>query len=491
MLELAVLIAVDLALIAAVMILRSPKLLLPIVVLGLPIEYFATVTLDTFGEGGIRGAVRAFLVPGKAAMLAVVLFAVFRSRHRPLALFPNSAMVIPLAVLAIVIVIGVAWSDSLDPPNSVLILMLYVAFAFAAPMFIEDRRDLERIWGCMFAIAMFLSVVAVAQRFGVFNWRAVLVQSDEVSYRSNATFGDPNILARYLAMVIPLAVALILATGARRLTLLAIPALFLSLLGIIASASRSGWLMLVMVGFLTVLFAPIRRSLKVELTVVAVAIVSAGLGLLLFNGGADAERVRTLTRVSEVIGQREFLIRAGWEMWKDNPFIGVGSGNYQHALQTSYLDQIPTWARTTLSHTSFVSILAEVGIVGAALFVFVALRVGLTVGRTYFATKDPYNRLITGWLGASLIGVMFHTQSEGRLLDEPYLWFLIALVIAFETRFARRVVESAVAREVVVSVEPAAGMPTPEGQRGARPIPAPVGVVTTHQTIEPQPGGGA
>jgi len=235
-------------------------------------------------------------------------------------------------------------------------------------------------------------------------------------------------------VVIPLAVMLILSTGPRRLTLyLAIPATVLGLAGIVASASRSGWLMLLVVGFLAVMWSPLTRYTKLALTVAAFAAVGLLLGLLLVQGGADAQRVKTLWSGTEVIGQREFLIRAGIAMWKDNLLIGVGSGNYQNALVVSYLDLIPTWARTTLSHTSTISILAELGIVGGALFAFVAARIAIVIASTFRGAVDPYQKLISGWLGAAILGVVLHTQSEGRLIDEPYLWLLLALFIAVET----------------------------------------------------------
>ena len=434
MLEFAAVSFVAALFLAGVVVLREPKLLLPIVVLGLPIEYFATVTLDDFGQGGAAGAVRALLVPGKAAMLATVVVVIVRSRHNLSRLFPDSGILLPVVALMSVMLIGLGWSDSLRPPNSLLILPLYVAFVFAAPTLIEDRKDFERIWGAMFAIAIALAVIAVAQRFGIFNWRAILIQSDEVSYRSNATFGDPNILARYFAIVIPLAVMLILATGARRLTLyLAIPACVFGLAGIVATASRSGWLMLLVVGFFAVMWSPLTRYNKAALTGASVAGVGVLLGLLMVQGGADAQRVQTLWSGVEVIGQREFLIKAGIAMWKDNLLIGVGSGNYQNALVVSYLDLIPTWARTTLSHTSTVSILAELGMVGAALFTLVCARIAIVITSTFRSAQDSYKKLVTGWLGASLFGILLHTQSEGRLIDEPYIWFLLALFVAMET----------------------------------------------------------
>ena len=459
MLPIAALLAVECALLLAIIILREPKLLIPAVVIGLPIEYFGTQALGTLGEGGIGGAVRALLNPGKAAMLATIVVGVVRLRHEPRRLVPNSAALLPIVALLAVVILGVFWSDSLKAPNAILIMPMYVAFVFVAPSLIENRRDMERIVGAFLLVASALAVLAVAQRVtGVFNWRTVLVQSDGYSYRSNATFADPNHLARYFALSMSLAVGLILATGPRRTTVyLALPALALAAVAVVATGSRSGWAMVLLCTAIVVIAAPIARYTKAKLALGSLAGLVLLVTLLLILGGETAERVKSLASPVSALGQRGFLIRVGWQMFLDNPLIGVGSGNYQHALIVSYRHLIPSWAEVTLSHTSMVSLLAELGLIGLGLFLFVCIRITAGMVRTYFATTVHYNRLIVGWLGAGLLGIVFHSQSEGRLFDEPYLWLLLAIVVAIETgpAFAR----SAVSADA--HPEPARRVPAP------------------------------
>jgi hypothetical protein len=151
----------------------------------------------------------------------------------------------------------------------------------------------------------------------------------------------------------------------------------------------------------------------------------------------------------------------------------VGSGNYQHALVLKYFSEIPSWAKTTLSHTSAVSVLAELGILGALMYVLVGVRTGITAVTAYWRTTAPFNRLVIGWLGASLLGILFQSQSEGRFIEEPYLWLLMALLIAMETGpllAGRRetVTEAPAAAPVAVSL-------TSRGQRTRR-APAPAGI---------------
>ncbi|MEO9254426.1 MAG: O-antigen ligase family protein, partial [Tepidiformaceae bacterium] len=460
MVIIAAIVALELALLVGMLILREPKLIILAVIIGLPVEYLSEKALGGLGTGGVSGGIRALLNPGKAAMLATIIIAVVRLRHEPKRLIPDSSFLLPLTFLMVFIMLGVFWADSLRPQNAVLIMPMYVAFVFVAPSLIEDRRDVERIIGTFLLVCIGLAVLALAQRtIGIFHWRTILIDSDGYSYRSNATFSDPNHLARYFAVCMSLAVGLILTSGPRRTTVyLAIPALVLGLAAIMATGSRSGWAMLLLVTGLVVLCSPIARYTKAKLVLVSGGGFVAMLALLLMQGGGNAERVRSLANPITALGQREFLINAGWHMFLDNPLIGVGSGNYQHALLISYRHLIPIWAEVTLSHTSIITILAETGIVGLLAFLFVSVRFGIGVMRTYYATKQPYNRLIVGWLGVSLLGIVFHSQSEGRLFDEPYIYLLLAILVAIETGSAfadrRATTVTSIAAEALPAGEP-------------------------------------
>ena len=463
-------------LLVAFVVLRDPKLLIPCVIIGLPFEYASAEAVGSLGESGAGGAVRTLLNPGKAAILATVLVAIFRHRHNPRALIPNSTIILPLTALLVVVLLGVAWSDTLVPSNGVLIMPLYVAFVWAAPSLIEDRKDLERIALAFLVAAIVLSVVAIAQRaLGVFQWRAILVQSDAYSYRSNAFFADPNNLARFLAISMALATGLILTTGPRRMTaLIAGPALAISAVALVATASRSGWLGMLLACFVMVLVAPINRYTKKRITFSAFGGLALLLTLVFMQGGTDAERVKSLASGFELLGQRSFLIRGGWEMWKDNPLFGVGSGNYQNTLIVSYLWTLPYWAQTTLSHTAFISILAELGIVGVAMFVLLGFRTGVACIGSYFASTDRYSRMMIGWCGASFIEILFQSQSEGRLLEEPFLYVLLAILVSLELGAGRRGPDPIVAAEPERTPEPSRQR-APSHQPRPRGTPVPVG----------------
>lgn len=471
MYDAAILVVIEAALLAAVIILREPKLLIPAVILGLPFEYANTQLLNSWGSTGIHGALRAFLNPGKTAMLATIIVATVRMRHRPARLFPDSQILIPILLIFVVTVAGLAWSDSRRPDSSVLVMAMYIAFLFAAPSLIENRRDLERIIGAILIAAAVLGAVALAQRFlHVFEWRSYLLSQG--AYRSNATFADPNILARYLVISITLAAILVLSTGPRRTTVyLALPTLALGAAGVVATGSRSGLGVLVLCLFLAVLVAPIQRPTKAKLLGVAACGVLLVLIMLLVGGGATADRLKSLTNINGALGRRTYLIDGGWHMFLDNPLTGVGTGNFQNQLLTNYRHLIPYWGfDVSLSHTSVITIAAENGLLGLFALGFAVVRIAWTVVRTYFASGDHFHRLFTGWLGIALLAIFLESQSEGRLLDEPYLYLLLAILVAVELG------ATAVVREAVTSVtsKPAA---VPES------LPSPPSPAPTHPAL--------
>jgi len=213
---------------------------------------------------------------------------------------------------------------------------------------------------------------------------------------------------------------------------------------------------MLLASFIVVVLAPVPRYTKARITVAAFGTLGALLGLLLVQGGSDAARVRSLASgLDVVLGVRQFLIRAGWEMWKDNPLVGVGTGGYQNALLIAYSYVMPYWAKTSLSHTSFISILAEWGLVGVAAFVFFAGRVGAACVRVFRSAGEPFERTLGGWLIAAFVEILFQSQSEGRLFEEPYLWLLLALVAALEAGAGRRAPAAVPAAEAPAAAAPA------------------------------------
>jgi hypothetical protein len=99
------------------------------------------------------------------------------------------------------------------------------------------------------------------------------------------------------------------------------------------------------------------------------------------------------------------------------------------------------------------------------------LRIGMSSARTYFGTKDHFTRLMCGWLGVALLSVFLESQSEGRLLDEPFLYVLLAILAAVEMGVTLKE-RAAVVEPVRQAVsEQAAGVTAPRRVRTPNPAP--------------------
>ena len=121
---------------------------------------------------------------------------------------------------------------------------------------------------------------------------------------------------------------------------------------------------------------PIERSLRFRMLGMGAALlVLAAIAVSAFNP-YFSKRVNTFTFGFEAAGARPYLVKAGLNMFTDHPLTGVGAGGYQTAFENDYYryKDPKIKANVTMSHTSVVTIMAELGIVGLVAVAFVAVR---------------------------------------------------------------------------------------------------------------------
>ena len=66
------------------------------------------------------------------------------------------------------------------------------------------------------------------------------------------------------------------------------------------------------------------------------------------------------------------------------------------------------------------------------------VRVANASWTVYRREVEPYARLLAAFCAVALTEILFQSQSEGRLFEEPYLYAIFALFIAVERGAARR-----------------------------------------------------
>ena len=320
--------------------------------------------------------------------------------------------------------------------NSLLDVALYPVVGLLIFNLPVSEVDHRRAW-IAFLISG-LGVAAIGLGLYVANVH-IWIPNAAVANRLNITFADPNITARFLTLV---ACAATLMFAARKSPAwLAIAAAIACAIVLPMTWSRSGLAIFVLSVALAILFAFDRRRAA---AIGAAALVAFALSTAINPDTRARAEAAASTLVTAVTGgtvdstaaipgnedvsladNRVYLVRAGWTMFVDHPITGVGLGGFQHAMLTTYRSFLPQGYTDSVSHTSFVTILAEQGLIGTLLFTLFLL---VLAWEALAARRraDPWAFWST--LAAFLvIPIFLYSQFEARFLQEPYLWLALGM----------------------------------------------------------------
>jgi O-antigen ligase len=126
------------------------------------------------------------------------------------------------------------------------------------------------------------------------------------------------------------------------------------------------------------------------------------------------ERIaETSSELSEgEVSNRMDIWRAGLELFRQYPLLGVGVGNYGTAVE-------PLLGYRKPSHNAFLAMLVDLGLVGLLLFTLILVVTFLPL----FSLRAPH-RTFYLVLSAALIVAMLPLNAE----NDRWLWILLALV---------------------------------------------------------------
>jgi O-antigen ligase len=248
----------------------------------------------------------------------------------------------------------------------------------------------------------------------------------EGALRAYGHFDQPNPFAGYLATMLPLAVCMVLCrANPTKFRIFALVATGLLVAGIGLSQSRGAWLGCAVAGFCLLLaWSRHTRRLLVPLGLGGTLLLAMALAGLLpasildrlsqiteYFGVFD---VRTVEVSSEnwAVVERMAHWQAGWDMFLAHPWLGVGAGNYAAAYPDFFIGM---W-REALGHAHnyYLNMLAELGIVGAAvLLVLLGLVFRQLVGRLLSSdaageTPDPFWRAVLAGVFGGLVVFCVH-----------------------------------------------------------------------------------
>jgi O-antigen ligase len=297
---------------------------------------------------------------------------------------------------------------------------------------VRDRASLRwTLYAFVFATAALAAAGIYQEATDTFFWNPGLGLFGE--RRINTTFADPNHFARLLLEGIVIALMLWFFAERRVKFAFLLPAMALSILTLVFTGSRGAWVVGIVALPVAVMALPIDRTLRLRMlglgaTLLAVAVIAVAALNPYF-----AKRLNTFTFGFEAAGARPYLVKAGLNMFIDHPVTGVGAGGYQKAFDDDYYAYKDPHikANVTISHTSVVTIVAELGMIGLAAVAFLAVRWAAYLREALGRASSDLKAVLIGMAMLSMI-IFLSSQTEGRFLEDPYLWFAGGIVVAVD-----------------------------------------------------------
>ena len=258
-----------------------------------------------------------------------------------------------------------------------------------------------------------------------------MIQTNEfhVYFRVNSLFWDPNIYGRYLALVITVTAAVMAWSRDSRTTWTLAGIAFVLWLALVVTYSQSSFLALA--AGLAVLLA-LAWNLRAVL-VAGAALAAVGLALVLLAGGIIK---LDLDRLNPQTGGRADLVTGGIELFGERPVLGWGAGSFSR----SFRDEIAgPRAPVTESHTEPVTVAAETGVIGLALYLALLISTVAVLtsgfrrslpglgGSPDLSDPDRGPPVARAAVFAAYIALVVHTISYAGYLDDPATWALLAI----------------------------------------------------------------
>lgn len=289
-----------------------------------------------------------------------------------------------------------------------------VAYALLSDFRWDRKLLIAVLWVVAIEAVLFVVVGSVEYASRSLFWNDQVIRSNDFHtyFRVNSVFWDPNIYGRYLALVIVVAMAALLWAKERRSFLLLTGLVVVLWIGLVPTFSQSSFIALL--AGLAVL-AALRWSLKWTLATVGVGAVVAVLFVALVGGSSKVN----FSRLNIDTSGRANLVSGGIHLFGQRPIYGYGSGSFPKA----YSEHVETHkAPVSVSHTEPITVAAEQGVIGLALYAALIVTALWTM-TTGAGVSTPGRAAVF----AAFVALLVHTMAYAGFFEDPITWVLLAV----------------------------------------------------------------
>jgi O-antigen ligase len=320
------------------------------------------------------------------------------------------------------------------------------AIAIIVVVLLQRGPPLRRVIWALLAAGIFMGTLSVLQYltgsfennfwgFAQAEWMQIV--GDTNGYRLSGPVGDPNFYAQTMIVLVPLALERMLNERGWMLRLLAAWALLASILTVIFTFSRGGFIALAVVLVAMLIMIPRRTAYLPFLLiagVVLLAVLPSGYGERIFtlqdvlaagDTGLRTEDYALRGRVSENL--------TAWMMFREHPILGVGWSNFP-LLYQEYAQRIglAPEAEERAAHNLYLEVAAESGLVGLAVFgvlLWVLARSVLMAYRKFTQKGLALYASLSAALGVALLGYLTAAIFIHGAYPR-YFWLLVGVILA-------------------------------------------------------------
>jgi hypothetical protein len=304
---------------------------------------------------------------------------------------------------------------------------------------VNDQTALKHVVAVLFIMTILEGFLGYAQKFSggqlgialIGEPDAVLSQelnTGDTAVRVGGTFRHANQFARFLGLVLPLALAAVIAAPSKRYRILAGATLLIGGGALVATLSRAAWIGVTAGCGLVFLAMIVRSSLRTKalqsLKVALLLIVP----FVLINLGTFIARFTSKDEGS--FATREPMARIALQIIQDHP-LGIGFGNYREWLPR-YGDPAIPFTFQAKVHNMYLLIAAELGIISLIVFLSILVVVfwsSLTLSKC--ASAAPDLAMVAVGIAGGLLAFTIHCLVDYEEIARiPILWFYFGLVCA-------------------------------------------------------------
>jgi len=314
-------------------------------------------------------------------------------------------------------------------------------------------RNTARLKGLLFlalGAAVLLSIGAINEyRYGL-----ATVEGYRVSGRGVGIFGNTNDMALFVVTILPITVALLLASRRKLAKVLYAALAAVMLAAIVLSYSRGAFLGLVVV----LIFFAMKLGRRNRSAIIA-AIAVLTIALLFLAPGDYGLRllsifVPSLDPFQSADTRRGELFRSIFTAIR-HPFFGIGMGNYMPQMSLRGIE----------THNAFTQVAAEMGLAALACYTMFIVSPLRKLGQIVRETFDERGKSGLCYLALGLEASLIAYMVSSFFLSVAYLWYVYYLV--GYAVCLRRIYEAETGKSVVVETRKAR-----KRREDAEPLPA-------------------